>query len=225
VPVLLDATVQGQARKLVVNANRNGFYYVLDRETGAFLLGKQYAKQTWAERLDARGRPIVKAATEPRPAGTVTYPGIHGATNWNSPSYSPETGLLYVAHREEGNVFYLATAEYIPGNYFSAGGMRGIAGVEPTGSIKALDPLTGDQRWEFPLHGPPWAGLLSTAGGLVFGGTPEGHIFALDAATGKALWNFQAGAPVYANPISYEFQGRQYIAITAGRSLLVFGLE
>ena len=225
VPVLLDATFEGRARKLVVNANRNGFYYVLDRETGEFLRGKAYAKQTWASGLDPRGRPMVKAATEPKPEGTMVYPGIHGATNWNSPSYSPETGLLYVAYREEGNVFYLATAEYIPGNYFSAGGMRGIAGMEPSGSIKALDPLTGEQRWEFPLHGPPWAGVLSTAGGLVFGGTPEGNIFALDATTGKALWNFQAGAPVYANPISYEFQGKQYMAITAGRSLLVFGVE
>jgi len=225
VPVLLDATFEGRARKLVVNANRNGFYYVLDRETGEFLRGKAYAKQTWASGLDPRGRPMVKAATEPKPEGTMVYPGIHGATNWNSPSYSPETGLLYVAYREEGNVFYLATAEYIPGNYFSAGGMRGIAGMEPSGSIKALDPLTGEQRWEFPLHGPPWAGVLSTAGGLVFGGTPEGNIFGLDATTGKALWNFQAGAPVYANPISYEFQGKQYMAITAGRSLLVFGVE
>jgi alcohol dehydrogenase (cytochrome c) len=222
VPVLLDATIQGRPRKLVVNANRNGFYYVLDRETGEFLLGNAYAKQTWASGLDQRGRPIVRKATEPRPEGTVVYPGIHGATNWNSPSYSPDTGLLYVAAREEGNVFYTATAEYKAGNYFSAGGMRGIPSVEPAGSIKAIDPLTGKQRWEFALHGPPWAGVLSTAGGLVFGGTPEGNLFALDAATGKALWNFQAGAPVYANPISYEFQGKQYIAITAGRSLLVF---
>jgi alcohol dehydrogenase (cytochrome c) len=97
--------------------------------------------------------------------------------------------------------------------------------VEPSGSIKALDPLTGLLRWEFALHGPPWAGVLSTAGGLVFGGAPEGNFFALDAATGKPLWNFQAGAPVYANPISYEFQSKQYVAITAGRSLLVFSVE
>ena len=97
--------------------------------------------------------------------------------------------------------------------------------MEPSGSIKALDPLTGLERWEFALHGPPWAGVLSTAGGLVFGGTPEGNLFALDAATGKPLWTFQAGAPVYANPISYEFRGTQYIAVAAGRSLLVFAVE
>jgi alcohol dehydrogenase (cytochrome c) len=100
--------------------------------------------------------------------------------------------------------------------------MRGIPGVEPSGSIKALNPLTGQQRWEFPLHSPPWAGVLSTAGGLVFSGTNEGNLFALDAASGKALWDFQAGAPVYAGPISYEFEGRQYLTVAAGRSLMAF---
>lgn len=225
VPILLDALFQGQPRKLAIVANRNGFFYVLDRQTGEFLLGRPYAKQTWAAGLDAHGRPTALPATEPKPEGTLVYPGIHGATNWNSPSYSPDTRLLYVAARQEGTVFYRATAEYIAGNYFSAGGMRGIPGVEPSGSIKALDPLTGVERWEFPLHGPPWAGVLSTAGGLVFGGTPEGNLFALDAATGKPLWNFQAGAPVYANPVSYEFNGKQYIAITAGRSLLTFTVD
>jgi len=225
VPILLDAPFEGRRRKLAIVANRNGFFYVLDRQTGEFLLGRPYAKQTWAAGLDAYGRPTVRAATEPKPEGTLVYPGIHGATNWNSPSYSPDTRLLYVAARQEGTVFYRATAEYIAGNYFSAGGMRGIPGVEPSGSIKALDPLTGVERWEFPLHGPPWAGVLSTAGGLVFGGAPEGNLFALDAATGKPLWNFQAGAPVYANPISYEFNGKQYIAITAGRSLLTFTVD
>jgi alcohol dehydrogenase (cytochrome c) len=127
--------------------------------------------------------------------------------------------------REEGTVFYRATAEYKAGSYYSAGGMRGIPGVEPSGSIKALDPLTGDARWEFPLHSPPWAGVLSTAGGLVISGTAEGNIFALDAATGRPLWDFQSGAPVYAGPMSYQFEGRQYIAVTAGRAVLAFTTE
>jgi alcohol dehydrogenase (cytochrome c) len=222
VPVLIDAIFQGTARKLVAVANRNGFFYVLDRQTGEYLLGRQYAKQTWAKGLDERGRPIVIPATEPTPEGTPVYPGVHGATNWNSPSYSPDTRLIYVAVREEGTVFYRATPEYKAGSYFSAGGMRGIPGVEPSGSIKALDPLTGEQRWAFRLHSPPWAGVLSTAGGLVFSGTNEGNLFALDAASGKALWDFQAGAPVYSGPISYEFEGRQYLAVAAGRSLMAF---
>jgi len=222
VPVLLDAIFQGMRRKLVAVANRNGFFYVFDRQTGEYLLGRPYAKQVWAKGLDERGRPILNPATEPTPEGSSLYPGLHGATNWNSPSYSPDTGLMYVAAREEGTVFYRATAEYKPGSYFSAGWMRGIPGVEPSGSIKALDPLTGEQRWEFPLHSPPWAGVLSTAGGLVFSGTNEGNLFALDAASGKALWDFQAGAPVYTGPISYEFESRQYVAVAAGRSLVAF---
>jgi alcohol dehydrogenase (cytochrome c) len=222
VPVLIDAAFRGKPRRLVAVANRNGFFYVFDRQTGEYLLGRQYAKQTWAKGLDERGRPIVIPATEPKPDGTLVYPGVHGATNWNSPSYSPDTRLMYVAAREEGTVFYRATAEYKAGGYFSAGGMRGIPGVEPSGSIKALDPLTGEQRWEFPLHSPPWAGVLSTAGGLVFSGTNEGNLFALDAVSGKSLWDFQAGAPVYAGPISYEFEGRQYLEVAAGRSMMAF---
>jgi alcohol dehydrogenase (cytochrome c) len=224
VPVLIDADFRGRQRKLVAVANRNGFFYVLDRATGEFLLGKPYALQTWTKGLDDKGRPIVAAETEPKPEGTVVYPGLHGATNWNSPSFSPETRLVYVAAREEGTIFYRATAEYKAGSYFTSGGMRGLAGVEPSGSIKAIDPLTGTLRWEFALHSPPWAGVLSTAGGLVFGGTNEGNLFALDAATGKPLWDFQAGAPVYSAPISYEFAGRQYIAVPVGRSLMTFSV-
>jgi alcohol dehydrogenase (cytochrome c) len=222
VPILIDAMFQGKPRRLVAVANRNGFFYLFDRQTGEYVLGRQYAKQTWAKGLDQHGRPIVIPETEPNPEGTLVYPGVHGATNWNSPSYNPDTRLMYVAVREEGTVFYRATAEYRAGSYFSAGGMRGIPGVEPSGSIQALDPLTGAQRWEFPLHSPPWSGVLSTAGGLVFSGTNEGNVFALDAASGKALWDFQAGAPVYAGPISYEFDGRQYFAVTAGRNLMAF---
>ena len=225
VPILIDATFEGRPRKLVVVANRNAFYYVLDRQTGEFLLAHAYGKQTWARNIDIHGRPSVYPEAEPKPEGTIVYPGLHGATNYGSPSYSPKTQLVYVPAREEGTLFYRATAEYLPGSYFSAGGMRGIAGVEPSGSIKALDALTGEQRWEFPLHSPQWGGMLSTAGGLVFGGTPEGNLFALDAATGKALWNIQGGGPAQGNPISYQNEGRQYIAITSGHALLVFGLN
>ncbi len=221
VPVLLD----GPTRKYVAVANRNGFFYLLDRKTGEFLLGKPYARQTWAKGLDAGGRPLVLPGVVPTVNGTIVYPGLHGATNWASPSYSPDTKLLYVAAREEPTVFYRATAEYRPGSYYSAGGMRGVPGLEPAGSIKALDPMTGQPRWEFPLHSPPWAGVLSTAGGLLFGGTSEGHVFALDAGSGKPLWEFQTGAPVWSNPVSYQSEGRQFVAIAAGRALVAFALE
>jgi len=222
VPVLLDAMFEGRARKLAIVANRNAFFYVLDRQTGEFLHARAYAKQTWARGIDAHGRPIEIPGLEPTPEGAIVYPGLHGATNYGSPSYSPQTKLLYVSAREEGTLFYRATVEYQAGSYFSAGGMRGIAGLEPSGSIKALNVLTGEQLWEFPLHSPPWAGVLSTAGGLVFGGTNEGNLFALDAATGKPLWDMHAGGPAQGNPISYEFEGKQYIAMTAGHALLAF---
>jgi len=224
-PILFDEEFRGTPRKLMAFANRNGFFYLLDRQKGEFLLGKAFAKQTWAKDLDDRGRPVLNPAFEPRPEGLVVYPGVHGGTNWFSPSYSPDTKLFYVAMREEGTTFYRATAEFKTGTIYTAGGIHGLPGVEPSGAIQAIDPLTGEKRWEFPLHSPPWSGLLSTAGGLVFGGTNEGNLFALDSVSGKPLWNFQAGAPAQGNPISYEFEGRQYIAITAGRALMVFGQE
>jgi alcohol dehydrogenase (cytochrome c) len=225
VPVLLDATVRGSPRKLVAMANRNGFFYVLDRTSGEFVLGKAYGKTTWAKSLDDRGRPIVIPGTDPPPEGQNTYPGVHGSTNWMSPSYDAAAGLFFIPVREEGTVYYHATVDFHEGAYYTAGGIRGIPNVEPSGSIQALDPSTGALRWEFPLHSPPWAGLLSTAGGLVFGGTTEGNVFALDSSTGKPLWDFQAGGPVAAGPISYEFEGKQYIVITAGRALIAFAAD
>jgi alcohol dehydrogenase (cytochrome c) len=224
-PVLIDAMVRGTPRKLVTVANRNGFFYVLDRQTGEFVAGKAYGKVTWAKGLDDRGRPIPFPGSDPKAEAVATYPGVHGATNYMSTSYNPETRLLYVATRQEGTAYYNATAEYIKGTYFVAGGNRGIPGVEPSGSIQALDPTSGEQRWSFALHSPPWAGVLSTAGGLVFGGTSEGNVFALDATSGKALWNFQTGATVTSNPISYELDGKQYIAMAAGHTLIAFAVE
>ncbi len=224
-PVLIDTQFQGRARKLVAAANRNGFFYVLDRGTGEFLVGKPFAKEIWATELDAHGRPMVIPGTRPTPEGVLMYPGVHGGTNYMSPSYSPETGLFYVSARQEPTSYYRATPEYTVGTYYVAGGNRGVSGVEPSGAIKALDPHTGEVRWEFPLHSPPWSGVLSTAGGLVFGGTAEGNVFALDSSTGKPLWDFQTGATVTSNPISYELDGKQYIALAAGRALIAFGLE
>jgi alcohol dehydrogenase (cytochrome c) len=224
-PILFDGEFRGAPHKLLAFANRNGFFYLLDRQKGEFLTGKPFAKETWAKGLDDRGRPVLNPALDPRPEGSVVYPGVHGGTNWFSPTYDPDTKLFYVAMREEGTTFYRATAEYKTGTIYTAGGIHGLPGIEPSGAVEAIDPLTGDKRWEFPLHSPPWSGLLSTAGGLVFGGSNEGNLFALDAATGKPLWNFQAGAPAQGNPVSYEFEGKQYIAITAGRALMVFTIE
>ena len=209
----------------VVVANRNSFYYELDRRSGKFLLGVPYAKQTWARGLDDAGRPVRLPSTAPTESGTLVYPGLHGGTNYGSPSYHPGLKLLYIPAREEGTIFYKSRANYRPGRGYTAGSPTGIPGVEPKGSVKALEVTTGRARWEFPLHSPPWGGLLSTAGGLVFGGTNEGHFFALDAATGKPLWRFPTGGPVLSNPISFLSQGKQHVAVSAGHALFVFAVE
>jgi alcohol dehydrogenase (cytochrome c) len=224
IPVLFDAAVNGRARKLVAMANRNAFYYVLDRETGEFLSGTPYAKQTWADGLDAKGRPRVRPGLDPSVEGTLVFPNIQGASNWPSPSYSPQTKLFYQAAREMGTHYFKGEARYKPGEAFVAGGGRAINGDDAWGAVRALEAATGKLKWEFKLLTPPMAGLLSTAGGLVFGGTEEGNFFALDADTGKPLWDTQLGAAVRANPMGFAVDGKQYVAIAAGYSLYVFGL-
>ncbi len=142
VPVLFDADVRGTRRKLVAVANRNAFYYVLDRGSGEFLEGRAYAKQTWAKGLDDRGRPIVIPGTEPSDEGTLVWPNLNGATVWFSPSYSPREGLLYVATREIASIYFKRKAEYKPGTFFSGGGEAKAPGP-PSGAIRALDAATG----------------------------------------------------------------------------------
>jgi alcohol dehydrogenase (cytochrome c) len=225
VPVLADGEVRGEPRRLVLFANRNGFYYVLDRESGKFLAGKAYVKQTWASGLDDNGRPMVLPNTSPTVDGNTVYPSLGGGTNWQSPAYNPELHLFFVAAREMGNVYYKGAADFKAGNLYNGGGAQNVPGEEPFGAIRAFQPETGDLKWEFLLHSTPGGGVLSTAGGLVFGGTGEGDIFALDATNGKPMWHFQAGGTMRSNAISYESEGRQRIAVTAGRGLFVFGLE
>ena len=223
VPVLFDAVVNGKPRKLVAQANRNAFYYLLDRTTGKFLRGEPYIKQTWASGLDAKGRPIKLPNIEPSTAGALVYPGLGGATNWYSPTFSPQTKLFYVLARENHpQYFFKADATYHAGDLFEGGGGRDLPGVEPYGVVKALDALTGKPRWEFRLFSPAMTGLMATAGGLVFGGSSEGYFYALDARTGKVLWKFMAGYQIVNNPISYSIRGKQYVATIAGQGLFVF---
>ena len=225
VPVLINAEFRGQPRKLLLFPNRNAFYYVLDRVSGQFLLGKPYAKQTWAKGLDDSGRPIRLPGTFPTVEGTPVWPSVAGANNWYSPSYSPKTNFLYVATREAGSIYYFGQAEFKPGEQYNGGGFRSIPGEEEWGAIRAFRPATGEVAWEYKLFSPPYSGVLSTAGNLVFGATNEGQIFALNAATGKLLWKFQGGGTVRSNPMSYMVDGKQYVAMTLGNSLYVFHLQ
>jgi alcohol dehydrogenase (cytochrome c) len=224
IPVLVDAAFRGKPRKLVLFGNRNGFYYVLDRLTGEFLLARQFATQTWAKGIDEHGRPIPNPASAPSQEGAKVYPDDDGAANWYSPSYSPQTGLFYQNAREKGAIYYLTEAPYVPGRQFLGASRRSISGEEPWGALRALDALTGEMRWEFRLTTPPWSGILSTAGGVVFSGEMEGNFFALDAVSGKLLWRFQTGGAIFANPITYMSEGKQYVAIAAGSSIVVFSL-
>ncbi|MBM3724457.1 MAG: PQQ-dependent dehydrogenase, methanol/ethanol family [Acidobacteria bacterium] len=224
VPVLVDATIRGRARKLVINANRNGFYYVLDRVTGEFLHGNAFAKQTWASGLDDKGRPMALPNTEPTEQGTLVWPSLQGATNWFSPTYSPRTGWLYVPVREMGAIYYKREAVYKPGTFFAGGGEMAQAGDKAWGAVRALEVATGKTMWDFRLHSPTWAGLMSTAGGLVFGGSNESNFFALEARTGKPVWDYQTGGRVTGNPVSFEVDGRQHVAVASDRVLLVFSL-
>ncbi|HEY2930970.1 MAG TPA: PQQ-dependent dehydrogenase, methanol/ethanol family [Acidobacteriota bacterium] len=230
VPVLLDSTFDGRLRKLVVVPSRNGFYYVLDRQTGEFLLAKPYVKQTWAKEIDKKGRPVVNPGQEPTQEGNDSiWPGVDGGNNWMSPSYNPNTKLLYVSAREERRRFFKTDAlEFQPGEAYFGGGGGGGARFRPEeswGKLIAMTPETGKIQWEHRILSPPWAGVLSTAGNLVFSATPSGNFYALDARTGKELWHFNGGDRVYASPITFLSRGKQLITIPIGDVLIAFGLE
>ena len=226
VPVLVDAEWGGQPRKLVYWAHRGGFYYVLDRDTGKFLFGAPFAKQTWAKGLDPAGHPIRLANIDPSPEETYLWPGVQGATNWYAPSYNPLTKLFYVAFWENRSVYRKGEKEYIAGNRYTGSSPLIDLPEDPgRGGVRALNPHTGERVWDYTLHTKPWAGVLSTAGKLVFGGSDEGYFFALDAETGKEVWRQNVGGVIRANPISYLIKGRQLVSIAAGNALFTFSLE
>jgi alcohol dehydrogenase (cytochrome c) len=230
VPVLLDSTFGGRARKLVVVPNRNGFHYVLDRQTGEFLLARPYVKVTWAKEIDAKGRPVPNPGQDPTPEGNDSiWPGVDGGNNWMSPSYNPNTKLLYFNAREERRRFFKTDApEFQPGESFFGGGGGGGSRFRPEeswGRLVAMIPETGEIQWEHRILTPPWAGTLSTAGNLVFSATPSGNFYALDARTGKELWQFNGGDRVYASPVTFLSRGKQMITIPIGDVLIAFGLD
>ncbi len=236
VPVLVNADWNGRPRKLMAFANRNGFFYTLDRTNGEFLGGHAFVKLNWASGLDANGRPI----ETPQPPGEPTFPGNQGGTNWYSPSYSPRTHLFYVSAWENySSILVFAPAEYRAGQSFTGG--RALPPLEGatspsvrspintsteigSGAVVALD-LTGKQRWKFDMTAVDDAGIMTTASDLLFTGGREGYFFALDARDGKMLWKTPVGGPVLAAPITYELKGRQYVAIAAGHAVFVYGLK
>ena len=239
VPVLADASWDGRVRKLMLWANRNGFFYALDRTNGEFLSGHPFVKVNWASGLDDSGRPLVT----PQPAGTPIYPGVQGGTNWYSPSYSPRTGLFYLSAWEDyATIFVSEGVDYKPGQRYLGGrptspipgapnpGLRGAPINNWTeaaghGSVMALDIRTGQKKWKFDMTDVTDAGILTTASDLLFTGGREGYFHALDARTGALLWKASVGGPVAAAPITYRIDGKQYVAIAAGHALFVYGLR
>jgi alcohol dehydrogenase (cytochrome c) len=226
-PILFDAVINGKKRKIVAQANRNAFYYVLDRETGQFLAGAAYAKETWAKGLDAKGRPIEMPNVDPTTQGNLLYPSITGSVNWTSSSYSSLTGLVYVDTREQGAYYFKGHPTMEPANPLDiggGGGQRVVYGDDAYSAIRALESTTGKVKWQFKMVGDSWTGTLATAGGLVFCADSQGNFFALDANDGKPLWNIQLGNSVRANPITYAVDGKQYVEAAAGNAVSVFSL-
>ena len=224
-PMLIDATIGGRPRKLLAQVNRNSFYYLLDRATGAFVTGKNFATQTWSKGLDDNGRPIVIPGLEPTAEGVLVYPGLGGSTNWMPPSYNPLTGLIYVnAHENYGQHFYKQPRPYTVGGHFENGGAANVIGEEPYTMLKAIEATTGKIVWEHKMQSRSHSPVLSTVTGLVFSGTSEGHIYALDAKSGRELWNFPGGSRAQGGIVSFSVDGKQRIAVPIGAGLFVFGL-
>jgi alcohol dehydrogenase (cytochrome c) len=226
-PVLVDTEETGVTRRLLVQANRNGFFYVLDRTNGKFLRATPFVQNlTWAKGIDAVGRPILSGLI-PTAEGTTICPGIDGATNWFSPSYSPDTGLFYVVALESCNLFQAKPKEFVKGETFYNTGTTSLPGERMRKILLALNLADGKTAWSYPLvgNGNSWGGTLATSGGLVFFGDDAESIEAVEAKTGRVLWHFHTGQVFRASPMTYAVAGVQYVAIAAGSDIFSFSLS
>ena len=242
VPVLVDMDWDGTPRKLMLWANRNGYFYALDRVTGEFLLGEPFVKVNWASGLDENGRPI----QTPQPAGAPTWPGNQGGTNWYPPSYSPSTGLFYFAAWENyATIYEPEESDYRPGRAFLGGGFSVLTPVPGAatisigretpinnwtdavghGAVIAMDPRSGGAAWKFRQFDVSDSGMLTTASDLLFTGGREGHFHALDAWTGELLWKASLGGQIVMAPVTFMVDGTQYVSVISGHTLVTFALR
>ena len=242
VPVLADMVWRGEPKKVMMWANRNGYFYVLDRVTGLFLEGKPFVTVNWSSGLDENGRPI----PTPQPEGMPTYPGNQGGTNWYPPSYSPRTGLFYFSAWENYATIYRAEeSEYVPGQAFLGGGFSvlapspdaptiGIGRTNPINnwtdevgyaSLKAMDPQTGEAVWSYNQYDVSDSGMLTTATDLLFTGGREGYFHAIDARSGDLIWNVNLGGQIVMAPVTYMVDGIQYVSVISGNGLSTFALR
>jgi alcohol dehydrogenase (cytochrome c) len=224
---LIDTEWQGKPRKLLVQANRNGYLYVLDRTDGKFLFGAPYTpKITWAKGLTAEGRPIVAPNMEPTHEGRLVCPWLNGASNWPSSSWNPTTGLYYVQTDDKCGIYTRTDMPFQFGRGYMAGSFSGDPADPGVRILRAIDIHTGKAIWQIPQtgDGTSWGGVLSTAGGVVFFGQDDGMFSAADARTGKLLYSFQTNQFPHASPMTYMFDHRQYVAVAVGSEIVAFAL-
>ena len=224
--LLIDEEFQGRPRKLLIQGNRNGFFYVLDRTNGQFLLGEPFVNQTWAAGMDDSGRPIVLPGSDPTDAGSDVCPAIRGATNWWATSYHPGTKLFYLLAHESCMTYTKNDRDWQRGRSWLGGTVRLADGSPNQKFIRAIDIQTGRTVWSYAQTGKAqtYSGVLSTDGDLVFFGEDSGAFAALDARSGTPLWHFQANQDWKAAPMTYMVGGRQYVAIASGMGFLAFAL-
>jgi alcohol dehydrogenase (cytochrome c) len=230
VPVLADIEWKGAPRKAMLWANRNGLFYVIDRTTGEFLMGKPFVNTNWLTGFDEKGRPMRVPGQQDSATRVLVQPNGLGGTNWYPPSYSPHTGLFYIPGWENSGTMVakndgfgratgdtpMAATNLIPNRKTEEEGF---------GIVRAFDPKTGEKKWEYKMNDITWAGVLSTASDLVFSGGREGYFYALDGKNGKLLWKVSLGGQVNSGPMSYMVNSRQYIAVAAGSALFVYALR
>lgn len=219
-PVLFDAAINGHPRKLLAQANRNGYYFVLDRTNGQHIATAEYVENNWSKGLDALGRPIEDLAKYPQTAGALVFPSEAGGTNWFPPSMDEKTGLFYLTVTRSAAEFYLTDTSVKPEAW---GGIDKSVWTGPS-SIKALEATTGKTMWEHMTGAGAHSGTLTTAGKLLFAGDASGNALALDPATGHTLWHVNLNEPMANAPITYEIDGRQYVLLGAGAKLFAFVL-
>jgi alcohol dehydrogenase (cytochrome c) len=242
VPVLTDLAWNGRPRKVLMFGNRNGIFYVLDRATGEFLLGKPFVKVTWMDGFDAKGRPKRVPGMTSSFEGVTVFPGNQGGTNWYNPAFSPRTGLFYIPSWVNYSTTWVKTkVDYVEGRVYTSGIPRFTVPRdlqswqrqpvnqrkedEGYGAVRAIDPHSGDLKWEYKMSDFTDGGILATASDLVFTGGREGYVVALNARTGEPLWKFSVGGVVASGPMTYSVSGRQYVAVAAGSSLFAFALH
>lgn len=225
-PVLVDVNENGATQRLLVQANRNGYLYVLDRTNGKFLNAMPFVeKLNWAKGIDSSGGPILSGVV-PGKQGTRICPGITGATNWYSPSYNPDTRLFYVMALEGCDLYFSNAKPFVRGETYYNTGTKRPAGEHSQKVLLGLSIPEGKIVWRYPQvgRGDSWGGTLTTAGGLVFVGDDADSLEAVDAASGRALWHFNTGQEMHASPMTYAIDEVQYVSIAAGSDVFAFSL-